>query len=101
MMKNKGQSELISMVFLAVIFIVAVYVGLSSLGVVHSANTNGCAFDENNTLRNCSQSDFAYAMENQTVSVAVPMFQVTGSLIWVLVAGVMIVGLGVLYKAVA
>ena len=97
-MKNKGQSNLIGLVFLCIIFIVAVYAGLSSLAVVHSANTAGCVFDENNSLRNCSQSDFAYAMENQTINTAVPMFQVSGYMIWVLVAGVLIGVLGVLYK---
>jgi hypothetical protein len=99
-MKNrKGQANFIGMLFFAIIFMVLMYVGVSSLGAVYSANTNGCVFDENNTLHNCSQSDFAYYQQNKTMETMIPMINVGTNMIWLLVLGVFIAVTGLIYKA--
>ena len=98
-MKNKGEANVILLIFMAVIFMVACYIAVAGLGAVYSANTNGCTVDENNSVHNCTQSDYAYREQNKTMTIAVPMISVSTNMIWVLVIAVVIGVLAFMYKS--
>lgn len=99
-MKNKGEANFIVLLFFAIIFMVLCYVAIAALGAVYSANTNGCTVDENNTVHNCTQSDYAYREQNKTMTILTPMIAVNSNMIWVLIVAVIVGVMFVLYKAV-
>ena len=63
-------NNIFTVLVILVFIMVCAYVGLSSFSELKTANQSGCAFDENGTLCNCTQSDFTYRMQNQSANAA-------------------------------